>query len=135
VAARIAVATIEALADEGSLDDDRREIHADVVLAALGAAARASLEGLMQKGSYEFQSDFARHYIAIGREEGEALGEARGVALGEALALLAMIRARGIALSTQREEAIRACGDPSMLEAWVVRAAVATSEREIFGDD
>jgi hypothetical protein len=147
VAARIAVATLEAVAAEGSLDDDRREIYADVVLAALGAAARASLEGLMQKGSYEFQSDFARHYIAVGREEGVALGEARGVALGEARgvalgeargearALLAMIRARGIELSQQREEAIRACGDPATLEAWVVRAAVATSEREIFGDD
>ena len=34
----------------------------------------------MKPAGYEFQSDFARHYVALGRAEGEAKGRAAVVA-------------------------------------------------------
>ena len=42
---------------------------------SLGEAAREALK-TMATQKYEFQSDFARHYIALGEAQGEARGRA-----------------------------------------------------------
>jgi len=55
-------------ASEG-LDANRACIYLDLIISSLGEAARRAL-GNMDARKYEFQSDFARHYIA----EGEARG-------------------------------------------------------------
>ena len=41
-------------------------------------AARTALEALMANGTYEYQSDFARRYVAQGRSEGRAEGKTEG---------------------------------------------------------
>jgi hypothetical protein len=46
-------------------------------MSSLGEAARQALEN-MDARKYEYQSDFARHYIALGRAEGAAEGQAQG---------------------------------------------------------
>jgi hypothetical protein len=57
------------------LDADRSKIYFDLILNSLGEAARRALNQ-MDARTYEYQSDFARKYIAQGRAEGEANGRA-----------------------------------------------------------
>ncbi len=53
------------------LDADRQKIYFDLILNALGEAARQALKK-MDARTYEYQSDFARQYIAQGKAEGRA---------------------------------------------------------------
>jgi Domain of unknown function (DUF4351) len=66
------------------LDDDRARFYGDLVLSCLNDAARRALETMMK--GYEYQSDFAKKYVAEGHKEGRKEGE-------RALLLL-MMRAR-----------------------------------------
>ncbi|MBI4705627.1 MAG: hypothetical protein HY744_31425 [Deltaproteobacteria bacterium] len=52
------------------------------MLTSLGEAARQGLEAMMETGGYEYQSEFARRYVAQGRAEGRADGRAEGEAQG-----------------------------------------------------
>lgn len=112
------------LAGLRTVEDDRASLYADVVLAALPAAARAHLEELMKTGTYEYQSDFARRYFSQGRAEGEASGEAK--------ALLAVLATRGVDVPESARQRITACTDPELLEAWVRRAVTTTDIDELF---
>jgi hypothetical protein len=73
-AARIAIAA--QLASLG-LDEDRSRLYFDLVLASLSEAARKELK-TMDPAKYEYQSDFAKHYVAQGRLEGKAEGQLQG---------------------------------------------------------
>lgn len=53
------------------LDADRSRLYVDLVLAHLSEAARKELQA-MDSAKYEYQSDFARRYVAQGRAEGRA---------------------------------------------------------------
>jgi predicted transposase YdaD len=72
------------------LDADRSKIYFDLILNSLGEAARQALKN-MDTRKYEYQSDFARQYIAQGRAEGAAEGRSEGRAEGEALGRAALI--------------------------------------------
>jgi hypothetical protein len=99
------------------LDDDRARLYYDLVYNSLNETARRSLEAMMK--GYEYQSDFARKYVAQGRVE-EA-----------ARALLTVLRVRGIAVPDAVRERILAQQDPERLERWLEKAAVATSAAAI----
>jgi hypothetical protein len=68
---RIAAA---ALAAATGLDPDRMRLYGDMVLRSLSEAVRRSLQ--MKPFVYEYESAFAREYIAKGKAEGEAHGRA-----------------------------------------------------------
>jgi hypothetical protein len=57
------------------LDEDRSRLYFDLVLASLSEAARKELR-TMDPAKYEYQSDFAKHYVAQGKAEGELRGRA-----------------------------------------------------------
>lgn len=58
-----------------SLDADRSTLYFDLIMSSLGKAARKALKQMgVQK--YEYQSDFARQYVAQGRAEGRVEGRA-----------------------------------------------------------
>jgi predicted transposase/invertase (TIGR01784 family) len=40
------------------------------MMASLGEAARLALEELMERGQYEFQSEYAKRYIGMGEKQG-----------------------------------------------------------------
>ncbi len=65
------------------LDADRGRLYFDLVANALSEAARRALQ-TMDPAKYEFQSEFARRYISLGREEGRAEGKAEGKVEGKA---------------------------------------------------
>lgn len=133
----VVLATLEALL---TLDPERRGYYYDLVLASLNEAARRALEQelSMERGKYEYRSDFARTYFAQGeakgREEGRAEGRVEGRAEGEAKALLALLAARGLTVDAAARKHILDCTDVERLERWIVRAATASSVGEVLGE-
>ena len=115
--AAIAAAALPAIR---GLDEERARFYGDLVLNSLNEAARRALEAMMK--GYEYQSDFAKKYVAQGRTE-EA-----------ARALLTALRVRGIALPEAARERILAQKDPECLERWHERAILAASLAEVLDD-
>jgi hypothetical protein len=66
----VQIAVAAQLASIG-LDEDRSKLYVDLVLNALSHAARRELQ-TMDLAKYEYQSDFAKRYVAQGRLEGRA---------------------------------------------------------------
>jgi hypothetical protein len=71
LAARIASAAI--LASAG-IDAERSRLYLDLLLISLSANAPEALEATMNSLGYEYQSDFARRYVAQGKAEGRLEG-------------------------------------------------------------
>jgi hypothetical protein len=126
-----------ALAAARDLDDERSRLYADLVLASVDEAARAILEALMASGNYEYQSDFARRYVAQGKAEGKAEGiaegKAEGRAEGGAHAIFAVLAARGLDVPDEVRVRITACTELARLDAWLARAVTASSAAEVIG--
>lgn len=102
------------------LSSDSQLLYCDLVLTAVSEAARTALERLMASGNYEFQSDFAKRYIA------------KGEAVGEAKAVLTVLEARGLHPSDEVRARILACTDAAQLATWLRKAATATSVDQVF---
>ncbi len=128
-AVQIATTTLAALmelAASEQLDDEQTRIYTDLVMASLGKTARQRVENmLMVTEGYEYQSDFAKRYVAQ--------GEAKGRAEGRAGAIIAVLSARGIEPSAETLEHINNCTDLEQLDEWVRRAVTANSADELFG--
>lgn len=78
-AARIAAA---AQAASLRLDEERSRLYFDLVLASLSEAVRQELQS-MDPAKYEYQSEFAKRYVAQGRAEGKVEGKVEGKAEGK----------------------------------------------------
>jgi hypothetical protein len=114
-----------AIAGARGLDDERAMLYVDLVFTSLRGAARAVLEALMANGNYEYQSDFAKRYVAQGRVEGRTEGRADSI--------LRVLEARGIAVSAEHRARILSCTDMPTLDAWLARAVSAASADEVIG--
>jgi predicted transposase YdaD len=75
----IALATLVANAE---IDDERFRLYFDLVIKALSESNPDLPEAIMNSLGYEYQSDFARRYVAQGRTEGKAEGRTEGKAEG-----------------------------------------------------
>ena len=102
------------------LDDDRVRLYHDLVYNSLNETARRSLEAMMK--GYEYQSDFAKKYVAQGRTEEAARN------------LLTVLRARGFAVPDAVQERILAQKDPERLERWLEKAVVASSVAAVLDE-
>ncbi len=107
------------LAAAAGLDEERRALYGDVVLSSLNAAARRTLEAMMKSG-YQFQSEFARSYVAKGQIEAKAH------------AVLTVLEARGLEVPAEVRERVLASTDIAELDRWVRRAAVVSDARELL---
>jgi hypothetical protein len=119
--ATIAAAVLPAIR---GLDDDRARLYCDLVYNSLNEAARRALETMMK--GYEYQSDFAKKYVAQGRDQGRAEEAARNV--------LAVLRVRGIAVPDEVRERILAQKEPERLGRWLEKAAVAASVAAVIDE-
>jgi len=81
-------------------------------------------EKLMESGLYE---EIFGDGEAKGKAEGKLEGKAEGKLEGKALAILAVLEARGIPVSAAVRERVLGCTDVALLDAWVRRAAVAAT--------
>jgi hypothetical protein len=106
------------------LDDERVRLYPDLIYSALCDAMRAKVEAIMNSGTYEYQSDFARKYVAQGRAEGRAFGEATAV--------LSVLEARHHVVTEEQKKQILACTDLEVLDRWLRKAVVLSSVEELF---
>ncbi len=79
---------------------------------------------------YEYQSDFARKYVAQGRAEGRTEGRTEEAAR----AVLTVLRARGLVVPDAARDRILAQKDPERLERWLEKAAVAASVAAVLDE-
>ncbi|WP_433929447.1 hypothetical protein AB3662_37590 [Sorangium cellulosum] len=124
----IGVAFLAAIA---GLDEERRTLYWDLVLSSMNEAARRTLEAMMKSG-YEFQSEFARSYVAKGVEKGREEGRQLGLLEAKAQAVLAFLEARGLAVPVELRQRVLASTDIDELDRWVRRAAVVSDARELL---
>jgi len=123
IAVNIAQVAAAAAAD---LASDKQALYLDLIEAALGEAARKAFEMLPE--TYQFQGP---SYLR-GRSEGHAEGHAEGEAKGEAKAVLAVLEARGIAVTDQQRQQILECNELERLNTWVRKAVTLTDVNELF---
>ena len=119
-AAQIALAARSAILD---LDPDRSKLYFDLVDKHLSEAARRALQA-MDLRKYEYQSDFARRYVA----EGKAIGEANGRA-----ALVTKLLVRRFGSLTQQAESRIASASIAELDEIAERLFTAQSLQEALG--
>jgi hypothetical protein len=128
------------LAAVGGLDTERVRLYVDLAMSSLSEAARSALEELMQRGTYEYQSEFARKYVAQGREEGREEGLQRGreegreegLHEGERAALFEVLDARGLRVEEGTRQRILACVELAQLKLWLRKAVSVRSAQELF---
>jgi hypothetical protein len=126
------------------LDDDRARFYVDLVYNSMNDAARRALEETMK--GYEYQSHFAKLYVAEGlakgRTEGRTEGLTEGLTVGLAVGrteeaarnLLTVLRVRGIAVPDAVRERILAQKDQERLEHWLEKAVVASSVAAVLDE-
>jgi hypothetical protein len=77
---------------------------------------------------HEYHSELFRKLAA----ENQAVGEARGEARGEGRAVLTVLDARGVEVSTAVREQILDCTDLAQLDVWLRRAVTATTADDVI---
>jgi hypothetical protein len=128
------------------LDADRARLYLDVIFLHVPQVTRKHLEAIMASGNYEFQSDFAKKYIAVGLEKGREEGLEKGIEKGlekglekgreegRALAILGVLEARGFAVPEDRRTRVLATRDHAQLDTWLRRAATCATLDEVFAE-
>ncbi|MFC5071716.1 hypothetical protein ACFPN0_09010 [Kitasatospora cinereorecta] len=72
---------------------------------------------------------------AQGRVQGRAQGRAQGRIQGRAENILIILGVRGIGITDATREKVTTCRDPELLRQWLMRAVLATTAEEIFGEE
>jgi hypothetical protein len=131
-ALQIAVAAMTASL---GLDAERSTLYFDLVVASLSEAARKSLQA-MDPAKYEYQSEFAKRFIAQGKAEGKADGEAKGKAEGEirgrAAVLVKQLPLKFGPLSAATTERVQHASADE-LDRWAERILSAASLDDVLG--
>jgi predicted transposase YdaD len=127
LAARIASAAILASAD---IDAESSRLYLDLLLVALFANASEELETTMIKNSlgYEYQSHFARRYVA----QGEAQGRLEGRMEGRMDIILKLLAMRFGPLTEAAQTRVRGAQD-SQLDTLAERMLTAPTLEEALG--
>ncbi len=109
-----------------TVEIERASVYTDVLLAIFDEALRRILEAQQMNYTKPISEWGKRHY-AEGEAKGEARGEARGEAKGLAEAVLRVLQARGLAVSSEERATILACKDIDRLSRLVERAVATES--------
>jgi hypothetical protein len=127
LAARIASAAILACA---GIDAERSRLYFDLILISFSANAPEAIEATMVKNSlgYEYQSDFARRYVA----QGEAQGRLEGRMEGRMDIILKLLAMRFGPLTEAAQTRVRGAQD-SQLDTLAERMLTAPTLEEALG--
>jgi hypothetical protein len=115
------------LAALDTLDEDRARLYLHYVFSVLPAVARKHLEEIVTTTSHDYESiarQYLSHWVDQGRQEGRAEGEAA--------AILAVLDARGLEITSDTRDRITRCDDLHQLETWIRRAVTVNSADELF---
>ncbi len=113
-------------------------VPADLVPGPFGEALELANQAkftLAELDAYQRTTDEIRQVLEISKErwaEGKAEGKAEGEALALTRAVLALLAARGIAVSVEARAHIEACKDVPTLDRWILLAATARSASEVI---
>jgi hypothetical protein len=121
---------LAALAACEPLDNTRGRLYADLIVGSLDKAARAALERLMQQNNYTYLSDFARKYVAEGRNEGRK----EGIEEGYQAVLRKQLQQRFGALPPEVMSRLEEA-DADTLDEWAGRVLSATSLDDVFATE
>lgn len=117
-------------------DVDLAALYAEVILDELPKALRKTAEDELRSYTIQYRSEFAKSYfsqgVEQGREQGREQGKAEGTAVGEAMAVLAVLDARGFCVPRDERQRILTCRDVDQLDHWVRLAATAESIADLF---
>ncbi|MCX4241345.1 hypothetical protein [Paraliomyxa miuraensis] len=119
IAADVGRALWRALA---SKEHEHGDLIWDIYISFIDTELRRTIE--MELSNWKPQSDWGRRLYEEGQQDGEARGEAR--------ALLTILETRGMGLTNEQIERVESCRDVGRLDAWLRRAATATTATEIF---
>ena len=118
-----------------------REVPADLAPGPYGDALELANQAKFTPGElevYERTRDEIRQVIEIaaarwaeGKAAGLREGETRGEVKAKAAAVLAVLAARGVAVSDEVRARVETCKDASTLDRWLGRAATAASDGEV----
>jgi hypothetical protein len=97
-----------------------------MLMSCLRRCRRQPANTFMTAITHRYQSDFARRYFAD--------GEAKGKAEGKALAVLAVLQARGVEVGAVDRDQIIGCTHQDQLDSWVLRAANATTIHDVLDE-
>lgn len=116
---------------------DRRASYSRIVRAVVPETVREHLEKLMKTVIKDpFIDGLIEEGMAKGLEKGHAIGKAIGKAIGEANgeanAILLVLAARNLDVTTAERERITSCTSLEQLNDWVTRAATAAEVADIF---
>jgi hypothetical protein len=145
----LAPALFEAVVSSArSLEKERFTFYVDLAVSAFGEAARRALEAIMKSGTYEYQSEFVRRFVAQGlakgekqglqkglqqgRQEGRQEGQQEGLLEGEQRALLKVLEARGLKVEEAARRRLLECTELAQLERWLSKAVTVQSVEELF---
>jgi hypothetical protein len=114
-----------------ALPADLQMAQRNAILGVLDERMTAWLKEMRMDPAKIPMSPSARQLIAL-LDEREDAAAARGLARGKREALVALIGARGLALTAKQQKTIEGCEDPAQLDRWIVKAATATSVAEVL---
>jgi flagellar biosynthesis/type III secretory pathway protein FliH len=151
--AKLAPGLFEAVVTSArGLDNKRRTLYVDLALSAFSGEVRSSLEAAMRNGTYEYQTQIAREFVAQGLEQGlerglerglkqgrqEGLkqglekGEQKGRLEGERRALFQVLAARGLKVEGAARRRLLSCTELTQLERWLNLAVKAQAGQQLL---
>lgn len=107
------VASVAILASAG-IDAERSRLYLDLILISLSEHTQEALRDTMNSLGFEYQSDFARRYVAQGRSEGRSEGRAEGKTEGRLEIVLRLLTLRFGSLTEAVQTRIRGAGDTQL---------------------
>jgi hypothetical protein len=139
--AKLAPALFEAVVTSArGLDKRRGTLYVDLALSAFSGVVRRVLETTMRSGTYEYQTQIAREFVAQGLKEGLKRGLKRGLERGEQKgrlegerqALLQVLAARGLKVEGAARRRLLACTELAQLEQWLSLAVKVQSVPQLL---
>jgi hypothetical protein len=116
-----------ALASMVELSEDARAACFDLLRYHVGKEVfERAMEAMMGTSEHKYFSDFAQKYYGEGKAEGEVKATRD--------AILAVLAARGLAISAADRARVEACSDAVTLAKWLTLGARATATAEVFED-
>ena len=118
----------EMLRTDGAIED--RALALPLPLQDLVVAAKA--DDAVARALLAKQNPVLVAALTEARVEGREHGRAEGRAEGKAEAIVAFLTARGLTVSTADARALRAAGDPALLNRWLAKAATCRTVAELL---
>lgn len=114
-----------------AMDDLQAAVYHDLVHATLGVAAKRVLKAMVDSGRYQYQSEFAKKYLAQGIAKGIEKGREEGRLEGEAALLAKQLTKKFGPLSAATKKRLEKASEKD-LGRWAERILTAEKLTDVF---